>query len=125
MRSSTALIGLTLVHAPSSVDDYIAAQPEPQRNRLLELRAAVREAAPEASEVIGYGMPTYKLGGRSVHFGAAQRHCALYGVPVEAFAEQLTEYRTSRGTVQFKLDRPVPAELVRTLVTAKFGLGGG
>jgi uncharacterized protein YdhG (YjbR/CyaY superfamily) len=111
--------------APSSVDDYIASQPEQTRHRLQELRAAVQEAAPEATEVISYGMPTYRLGGQRVHFGAARRHCALYGVPVEAFAEQLQGYRTSRGTVQFSLDRPIPEELVRTLVAAKFGTNMG
>jgi uncharacterized protein YdhG (YjbR/CyaY superfamily) len=108
----------------TSVDEYIAAQPEQTRHRLLELRAAVRQTAPEATEGISYGMPTYKLGGKSVHFGAAQRHCALYGVPLDAFAEELKAYKTSRGTVQFKLDQPVPAELVRRLVAAKFGLSG-
>lgn len=107
---------------PNSVDEYIAAQPEQTRPRLLELRAAVREAAPDAMEVIAYGMPTYKLGGKSVHFGAARQHCALYGAPLEAFADQLTGYKTSRGTVQFKLDQPVPNNLVRRLVAAKFGL---
>lgn len=113
------------MQTPSTVDEYIAARPEQTRHRLEELRAAVLEAAPDATEVISYGMPTYRLGGQRVHFGAARRHCALYGVPVEALTDQLEGYRTSTGTVQFSLDRPIPAELVRTLVAAKLGTNMG
>ena len=91
--------------APSSVDEYIAAHAPEVQPRLQELRASIRTAVPEAAEVISYGMPTYKLGGKRVHFGAARQHCALYGV--------------GEGTVRFPLDQPIPEDLVRELVEAK------
>ena len=104
--------------APANVDDYIAAQPAEAQPRLRELRAVVRSVAPGAVETISYGMPAYKLGGRSVYFAAARRHCAVYstiGVPVE----ELRGYTTAKGTVRFPLDRPIPADLVGRLVSAK------
>ena len=103
----------------ATVDAYIAAQSADAQPRLRELRASIRAAVPEAAEVISYGMPTYKLGGASVHFGAARQHCALYGAALDAHAEELRAFKTSRGTVRFPLDRPIPAALVEKLVTAK------
>jgi uncharacterized protein YdhG (YjbR/CyaY superfamily) len=104
---------------PSSVDEYIATQPAVAQARLRELRAIIREAVPQAAEVISYGMPTYTLGRKRVHFGAAGRHCALYGSAMEDFAHELGRYDTSKGTVRFRLDQPIPADLVRKLVLAK------
>jgi uncharacterized protein YdhG (YjbR/CyaY superfamily) len=104
----------------SSVDAYIAAQPAHVRPRLRELRAIIRAAVPEATEVIKYGMPTYLHAGRRVHFGAAKQHCALYGAAQDAFAADLDPYKTLKGTVQFPLDQPIPEALVRMLVVAKF-----
>jgi uncharacterized protein YdhG (YjbR/CyaY superfamily) len=95
---------------PRDVDDYIAAQPTGVQERLRELRAIIREAVPQAAEVISYGMPTYRLGHSRLHFGAAKRHCALYGV--------------GTGTVRFPLDQPIPAEQVRALVVARLGASG-
>ena len=103
-----------------TVDDYIAAQSPEAQPRLRELRATIRAAVPEATEVISYGMPTYKYGGRRVHFGAAKRHCALYGSAIDVFANELRDSRTLKGTVQFPLDQPIPEELVCKLVRAKF-----
>lgn len=108
-----------MVAGITGVDEYIAAQATASQPRLRELRSAIRGAVPEAQEVISYGMPTYTLGGRRVHFAAAKHHCALYGVPLDLFSEELRQYTTSRGTVQFPLDRPIPEELVRKLVVAK------
>jgi uncharacterized protein YdhG (YjbR/CyaY superfamily) len=104
----------------ASVDDYIAAQPPQTRERLRELRAAVRGALPDAQEVISYGMPTYKLPTGFVSFGAAKRHCALYGAALDAYPDEIKAYDTAKGTLRFPLDRPVPDELVRKLVQAKF-----
>jgi uncharacterized protein YdhG (YjbR/CyaY superfamily) len=102
-----------------SVDDYIAAQKPQARARLLELRTTIRASVPQATEVISYGMPTYTVGGRRVHFAAAQRHCALYGAAIDAVADELGDLKTLKGTVQFPLDRPIPEDLVRKLVVAK------
>jgi uncharacterized protein YdhG (YjbR/CyaY superfamily) len=104
---------------PTTVDEYILAQSEQARPRLHELRSVIHEAVPEAAECISYGMPGYKLAGRGVYFAAAKHHCALYGVPLDEFATELRGYKTSKGTVQFPLDQPIPAGLVRGLVIAK------
>jgi uncharacterized protein YdhG (YjbR/CyaY superfamily) len=103
----------------TSVDEYIAAQAPMVQVRLRELRAIVREAVPQAAEVISYGLPTYRLGRRIVSFGAAKRHCGLYGAALEAEPEELRGFQTGKGTVRFPLDAPIPAELVRKLVRAK------
>src|SRR5690242_8537863 len=105
--------------AVATVDDYIAAQPTEAQARLRELRAIIRGAIPAAAEVIRYGMPTYKFGTGSVHFGAAKRHVALYGSALDAYPEELRGYDTAKGTVRFPLDQPIPAQLVRKLVLAK------
>jgi uncharacterized protein YdhG (YjbR/CyaY superfamily) len=107
--------------APATVEDYIAAQPAEVQPRLRELRTILRGTLPAAAEVISYGIPTYRFGpGTSyVSFGAAKRHCALYGSAVDQFADELRDYQTSKGTVRFPLDRPIPADLVRKLVLAK------
>jgi uncharacterized protein YdhG (YjbR/CyaY superfamily) len=109
----------------ASVDEYIAAQPEPVQPRLREMRAIIRAALPQATETISYGVPTYKVAGHGrggfVSFGAAKNHCALYGPALDAFPDELSRYSTSKGTVRFPLDEPLPADLVRRLVLAKFG----
>jgi uncharacterized protein YdhG (YjbR/CyaY superfamily) len=108
----------------ATVEEYIAAQSAGAQPRLRELRAIIRAALPEAAEVISYGIPTYKHGGRMVSFGAAKRHCALYGSAMDAFAEELRDFQTSKGTLRFPLDKPIPEDLVRKLVVAKLNPAG-
>ena len=103
----------------TTVEEYIAAQQPEARARLRELRTTIRAAVPQATEVISYGMPTYRVGERRVHFAAAKRHCALYGAAIDLLGEELRGFKTLRGTVQFPLDRPIPEELVRKLVVVK------
>jgi len=103
----------------TTVDEYIAGQPVAAQARLHELRAIVRAAVPHAAEVISYGLPTYRLAGRIVSFGAAKRHCALYGAALDAYPDELGGFETGKGTLRFALDAPIPAELVRKLVQAK------
>jgi len=103
----------------ATVDEYIAAQSGQVQERLRELRAAIRRAVPDAPEGISYGVPTYKFRGGFVSIGAAKRHCALYGAPLDRFAEELQGFDTSKGTLRFPLDKPIPEELVRRLVAAK------
>ena len=103
----------------ATVDDYIAAQPAAAQPRLRELRAIIRAALPEAAELISYGMPTYKFPVGSVYFGAAKHHCALYGTAMDACADELRAYDTSKGTVRFPLDQPIPEALVHKLVVIK------
>jgi uncharacterized protein YdhG (YjbR/CyaY superfamily) len=108
-------------HRVSAVDDYLNAQAPQVQARLRELREAILAAVPDAEEVISYGMPTYRRGGERIHFAAAKRHAALYGAPVELFAEELKGLRQAKGTIRFPLDRPIPHDLVGKLATAKLG----
>jgi uncharacterized protein YdhG (YjbR/CyaY superfamily) len=103
----------------STVDDYIANQSDEAQLRLHELRSIIRAAIPECVEGISYGIPTYKLDDRVVSIGAARKHCALYGTPMDLFRDELRGFKTLKGTVQFPLDQPVPDALVRKLVLAK------
>lgn len=105
----------------ANVDDYIAAQSAAAQPRLRELRAIVRDAVPDASEVIAYGIPTYKFASGMVSIGAAKGHVALYGGAMDACVEELRGFQTSKGTVKFWLDKPVPEALVRKLVLVKAG----
>ena len=104
----------------NDVDAYLASVPEPAHSTLQKVRAAIRAAAPpNATESINYGMPTFNHNGPLLGFAAAARHCALYpmnGSTVEAFQEDLKAYKTSKGTIQFPLDKPLPAALIRKLV---------
>jgi len=102
----------------ATVDEYIDAQSAEVQPRLRELRAIFSAALPDAAEVISYGLPTYKFGAGFVYFGAAKRHCAIYGSSTVALAEELRGFRQAKGTVRFPLDQPIPAELVRKLIAA-------
>ena len=84
----------------------------------MEIRAAIRRAAPEALETISYAMPAYKLAGMLVWFAAHTRHVGFYprGSGIEDFAAELAGYRTSKGAVQFPFDRPLPVELIERMV---------
>jgi len=102
----------------ATVDEYIAAQSAEAQLRLRELRTIFRAALPDAAEVISYGLPTYKFDAGFVYFGAAKRHCAIYGSSTVALAEELRGLRQAKGTVRFALDQPIPAELVHRLLAA-------
>ncbi len=113
---------------PVSVDAYLAAVPAPHRTALADLRAAIRAAAPEADEVIAYAMPGYRLDGRYlVGFAAARRHCSFHAgkAPIEALAAELDAWDTHKGTIRFRPDRPLPADLVARLVRARLAERGG
>jgi len=108
--------------APKTVDEYLAGVPEPARSTLRKIRAAIRSAAPlEATETISYRMPAFKYKGVLVWFAAFSNHCSLFPTAsvVEAFKNELKGYSTSRGTIQFPVDKPLPAALVRKLVKAR------
>lgn len=101
-----------------SISSYIDACPEAQRDLLLEMRRIISKAAPEASEAINYGMPTYKLHGNLVHFAAAKKHMGFYPGPsaISAFATDLTEYKTSKGAIQLPLHKALPVALIEAIV---------
>jgi uncharacterized protein YdhG (YjbR/CyaY superfamily) len=107
---------------PETIDEYLATLKGDQREALQRLRKVIGAAAPKAQECISYGIPAFRLGGRLlVAFGAAAKHCAFYpgSYPVEANRDELGAYDTSKGTVRFQSDRPIPATLVRKLVKAR------
>lgn len=100
-----------------SVEDYLASIPASMRPALEHLRQIVVSAAPDAVESISYGLPTYKYRGRPlVYFGAAKKHCALYGISVDEYMAELAEYDASKGTVRFSPDRPLPDTLIEKLI---------
>jgi uncharacterized protein YdhG (YjbR/CyaY superfamily) len=107
---------------PQNVDEYLAAAPEPARSMLIKMRAAIRSALPaEATEVISYQIPAFKLKKVLVWFAAFQEHCSLFPTAaiLEQFKDQLAGFKTSKGTVQFPLDKPLPVALVKKLVMAR------
>ncbi len=108
--------------APKSIDEYLASVPEPARGTLNKVRAAIRSAVPpEAVETISYGMPAVKYKGVVAWFAAFSNHCSLFPTAsiVERFKDELKGYATSKGTIQFPTDKPMPAALIRKLVKAR------
>jgi uncharacterized protein YdhG (YjbR/CyaY superfamily) len=99
------------------IDAYIAAAPASVRARLTKIRTIIAKAAPEATETISYGMPTFRLHGNLLHFAAFAHHIGLYPGPdaIKAHAAQLVDYRTLKGTIQLPLDRPLPATLIASI----------
>jgi len=103
-------------NTPKSVDEYIAAQPDAVRPLLGQVRAAIVKAVPEAREVIGYGMPGYKLHGKPMlYFAAFKEHYSIFaasGTFFESLKDELKGYDLRKGTVRFELTKPVPARLI-------------
>jgi uncharacterized protein YdhG (YjbR/CyaY superfamily) len=108
--------------APKNVDEYLAGVPEPARGTLSKIRAAIRSAVPpEATEAISYGMPMFKYKGPLVWFAAFSNHCSLFPTAsvIEAFKNELKGFSTSKGTIHFPTDKPLPIALVKKLVKAR------
>ena len=101
-----------------SIDAYISTFPPEVQDVLRVLRSVIAAAAPDAAEKISYQMPTFVLHGNLVHFAVHKSHIGFYPAPsgVEAFKGELTEYHTSKGAVQFPLDKPLPYELIDRMV---------
>jgi uncharacterized protein YdhG (YjbR/CyaY superfamily) len=108
---------------PSTIDEYLARVDADQRRVLERLRTQIKAAAPKAEECISYGLAAFRLDGKPlVAFGAKPGHCAFYpmsGNTVAAFADALTAYETSKGTIRFQPSKPLPATLVKRLVKAR------
>ncbi len=101
-----------------NVDEYIALYPAEVQEKLQALRNVIKEEVPNAEEKISWGMATYVLYGNLVHFAAFKNHIGIYPTPagIEEFAEELSPYRTSKGAIQFPLNRPIPFGLIRKIV---------
>jgi len=106
---------------PRTIDEYLAPLSHEKRAALEKLRKTVRAAAPKAEECISYQVPAFRLGGRFlVAFGAGANHCAFYpGAVLTDYEDELRDYETSKGTIRFGPDDPLPAALVRKLVKAR------
>jgi uncharacterized protein YdhG (YjbR/CyaY superfamily) len=108
--------------APKTVDEYLSSVPEPARTTLNTIRAVIRSVVPaEATEVISYGVPTFKYNGPVIWFAAFSNHCSVFPTAsvIEKFKDDLKAYRTSKGTIQFAVDKPLPASLVKKMVKAR------
>ena len=108
---------------PETIDEYLARLSAEQRTALERLRKIIRAAVPRAEECISYQLPAFRLDGRMlVAFGATSNHCAFFLMSSETVAahrDELEGYDTSKGTIRFRADEPLPASLVRKLVKAR------
>ena len=107
---------------PQNIDEYIAAQNEKYQPRLREIREILRKALPDAEERISWSMPTYWKGRNIIHFAASKKHLGIYpgDEATDAFAEELSEYDVSKGTIRIPYDQPLPEELIRSIVQWSF-----
>ncbi len=106
-----------------NVDEYLAAVPEPAQSTLKHIRAVMKSVVPkEATEVISYGIPMFKYNGMLVGYAAFKNHCSLFptgsGV-LDRFEKELSGYRTSKGTIHFPPDKPLPDALIKKIVKAR------
>ena len=101
------------------VEEYLARLPDPARDMLSKIRDAIRSAAPtEATETISYRMPAFKYKGVLVWYAAFAKHCSLFPTAsvLEVFKNELKSFSTSKGTIQFPLDKPLPTDLIKKIV---------
>ena len=102
-----------------TIDEYIAGFPKKTQLILEQIRATIKETAPNASEKIGYGIPTFTFKDTNlVHFAAFKNHIGFYPAPVglEEFKEELSSYKQGKGSVQFPMDKPMPLDLIARIV---------
>jgi uncharacterized protein YdhG (YjbR/CyaY superfamily) len=101
-----------------SIDEYIHFFPEHIQKKLVELRKAIREQAPQAQEKISYQMPTFFLNGNLVYFAAYSKHIGFYPTSsgINAFKSKLSKYKHAKGSVQFPIEEPLPIELIKRIV---------
>jgi uncharacterized protein YdhG (YjbR/CyaY superfamily) len=111
-----------MAQPPETIDEYLGRLNASQRNALQKLRRTIRAAAPKAEECISYQICAFRQNGMLVGFGATEKHCAFYlmsSSTLSGFQEELQKYDTSKGTIRFQPDRPLPATLIRKLVKAR------
>lgn len=98
----------------NSVDGYISGFPKETQILLEQVRTAIREAAPDAEELISYQMPSYKYKGMLVHFAGYKSHVGFYPAPsgIKAFEKEISKYKNAKGSVQFPIDKPMPLALI-------------
>jgi len=101
-----------------TVDEYLSAFPKNTRDILKKLRQTIKQAAPQAKEVISYNMPAFKLNGMLVYYAAYKEHIGFYPTPsgIEAFKKELSGYVGAKGSVQFPINKPMPFDLISKIV---------
>jgi uncharacterized protein YdhG (YjbR/CyaY superfamily) len=101
-----------------SINEYIATFPEEVQKKLEDIRATIKNAAPEAQEKISYQIPTFYLYGNLVHFAAFKNHISFFPTSsgVQAFKNELSQYENSKGTIKLPLDKPLPLDLISKIV---------
>ena len=101
-----------------TVDEYIGTFPVATKKIMQQVRKTIKDAAPEAEEVISYNMPAYKQEGMLVFFAAYKEHIGFYPTPggIEAFKKELSVYNSAKGSVQFPIDKPMPLALITKIV---------
>lgn len=117
-RGSAAKAG----NGAREVEKYIASAPAPAKSKLKEMRAAIRSALPRgASEVISYRIPAFRLKATVVWYAAFAEHCSLFptAAVIGQFEKELAGYNTSKGTIQFPLEKPLPVGLIKRIVRAR------
>jgi uncharacterized protein YdhG (YjbR/CyaY superfamily) len=104
--------------SPKNIDEYIADFPLDIQEILKKVRATIKKAAPDAEEIINYGIPTFTLKGNLVHFAGFKTHIGFYPTPsgIEKFKKDLSVYKWAKGSVQFPLDKPIPYGLITKIV---------
>ena len=103
----------------ASVDEYLDNIPEKEKAVLDKLRKTISSLVPNAEEYISYGMPTFKYNGPLVSYAAFKEHCSLFpwnATIIKKFAQELKSFKTSKGTIQFTVDNPLPVVLVKKLI---------
>lgn len=103
---------------PKNIDEYISGYPKETQKLLAQFRATVIKAAPDAEEVISYGIPAFKFNGLLVWFAAHSKHIGFYPrvSAIKAFSKELSAYKGAKGSVQFPIDQPLPLGLIRKIV---------
>lgn len=103
---------------PANIDEYIGTFPNDVQEILEKIRATIQKAAPDANEKISYSMPAFEQNGIVVYFAAFKNHIGLYALPSghETFREELSKYKSGKGSVQFPLDQPMPFDLIAKIV---------
>ena len=101
-----------------TIDEYISTFPKDIQKILEQVRQTIKKAAPDADEAISYQIPTFKLNGNLVHFAAFKNHIGFYpgSKAIEIFQKDLTKYKSSKGAVQFPIDKPIPLSLIQKIV---------
>lgn len=106
------------MNKPTTINEYINSFPKETQVLLEQVRNTIQKAAPEASETISYGMPTFKLNGNLVHFAGYKHHIGFYPSPsgIVNFQKELSTFKTSKGAIQFPIDQTLPLDLIRKIV---------